>query len=183
MRSAIPQRATWAVDALAVATTDLILEIGCGRGLAISLVATRLRTGQVTGLDRSHIAIAAAQRANAAHTRSGRARLLHAALADAPLDGPFDKIFAINVNVFWLQPAPALAAVRRVLAPRGRLHLFYEPPSPAQIEQLAARCTGFLQAAGFRIVDEQRADLGAARGLHIAATPSGRKLGSPPSRA
>jgi cyclopropane fatty-acyl-phospholipid synthase-like methyltransferase len=82
MASRIPQRLRWAVGVLDVQPDEQILEIGCGRGIAIELICARLDTGRVTGVDRSPVAIAAAQVRNHLHVASGRARLLHTLFAD-----------------------------------------------------------------------------------------------------
>jgi predicted methyltransferase len=40
--------------------------------------------------------------------------------------------------------------VRRALAPRGRLFLFYEPPSAERARQAVERVTARLRAEGFK---------------------------------
>jgi SAM-dependent methyltransferase len=149
--ASVPERVRWLVRALDVAPGDRLLEIGCGRGAAVALLCDRLVTGTVTAIDRSPTMVAAAAERNAAHVASGRAVLRVASLADADLDGaPFDTVFAINVNLFWLRPAAAeLAVVRRVLKPAGALHLCYEPPTPDRVAPIADRLTTALAAAGF----------------------------------
>jgi hypothetical protein len=102
-------------------------------------------------VDRSGIAIAAAQDANRTHVESGRARFVKAALADASLQQRFDKVFAINVNVFWLGPEKELAVIRRLLASGGRLYLFYEPPSSLQLERAVEGCSRHLENGGFNV--------------------------------
>jgi SAM-dependent methyltransferase len=172
MPSRIPARLRWAVDVLAVAPSERILEIGCGRGVAVELICERLRNGQITGIDRSPIAIAAAKARNRSHLRSGKARLLNVALSHAALDERFDKVFAVNVNVFWLGPAKELTAIRQMLAPGARLYVFYEPPSPGQLECAAEACATFLQEAGFAVIKVLRADLPPKLGLCIIAAPA-----------
>lgn len=176
----VPARLRWAVDVLGARPGERILEIGCGRGVAIELLCERLDGGRVVGIDRSPAAIAAAEARNQAHVRSGRVRLLNAALADASFDEHerFDRVFAVNVNAFWLDPAKELAAVRRVLAPGARLHLFYEPPSPAQLERAAEACAAFLREHDFTVGQVLRAELPPNLGLCIVAAP-GAGPGSP----
>lgn len=172
MTSRVPARLSWAVDVLGVRPGERVLEIGCGRGVAIELLCERSGAGLVVGIDRSPTAIAAAEARNAAHVAAGRVRLLHAALAGADFDERFDRVFAVNVNVFWLGPARELAAVRRVLAPGGRLLLFYEPPSPAQLERAAEACAAFLREHGWTVEQTLRAELPPNLGLCIVAAPS-----------
>lgn len=173
MATRVPARLRWAVDVLGVQPGERVLEIGCGRGVAIEVLCERLEGGRVTGLDRSPAAIAAAEARNRPHVRSGRVRLLNAALADASFDEHerFDRVFAVNVNAFWLGPARELAAIRRVLAPGARLYLFYEPPSPGRLERAADACTAFLREHGFAVEQVLRAALPPNLGLCIVAAP------------
>ncbi|HEU0077505.1 MAG TPA: methyltransferase domain-containing protein [Longimicrobiaceae bacterium] len=178
MPTRAPARLRWAVDVLGVRPGERVLEVGCGRGVAIELLCAATDAVRVTGIDRSPAAIAAAEARNHAHVRSGRVRLVSAALADASLDERFDRVFAVNVNAFWLAPARELAVVRRVLAPGRRLYLFDEPPSPARLERAAEACSAFLRANGFAVEQEIRAELPSSLGLCIVAAPTGS--GEPP---
>src|SRR3954464_16085509 len=99
------ERFVWAVDTLAVHPADRLLEVGCGQGVAVSLVCERLTTGTITALDRSPKMIEIATRRNREHVDTGRAVLESVALEDADLgDRRFDKVFAFNVAPFWQKP-------------------------------------------------------------------------------
>lgn len=123
---AVPERIRWAVQTLAVEPTDRLLEIGCGGGVAVELISARLTTGRITAIDRSATMAERARRRNAAHIAAGRASIHTAAfrapdLSAAGLDTErFDKIFAVNVNLFWTGPArDELALAARLLTPGG----------------------------------------------------------------
>ena len=149
----IPDRIVWAVETLGVAPADHVLEIGCGHGLAVPLVCEKLAHGTLTAIDRSSKMIAAAEKRNRALVAAGKARFETAALADADFARRrFSKIFAINVNLFWIDPAAELPVVGRLLRPGGAFYLFYEPPSPAQLKPIAAKLARNLEGGGF-IVD------------------------------
>src|SRR5690349_725788 len=99
------ERFVWAVETLEVRPGDHLLEVGCGHGVAVSLVCERLTTGTITAIDRSPKMIEMAVRRNRKHVKAGRAALEAVALEDAHLDDRrFDKVFAFNVAPFWLQP-------------------------------------------------------------------------------
>ena len=67
-------------ETLAARPDERLLEVGCGQGVVVGLVAARLRTGHVIGLDRSAAMIEQATRRNAAAIADGRASLVHADL-------------------------------------------------------------------------------------------------------
>jgi SAM-dependent methyltransferase len=186
----VPQRLLWAVDTLDVRPGDRILEIGCGRGIAVELVAAKLRRGSVLAIDRSAVAIAAAETRNRDAIEAEKVRLLRTALADLeekwreagtrtdvqshsgrrsrPPVRRFDKAFAVNVNLFWLDPAKELAVLRRLLEPEASLHLFFEPPA-SQLARIERDCARNLAAHGFEVADVLQRDLGSARAICIVA--------------
>src|SRR5215218_86995 len=79
------ERFVWAVDTLEVRPADRLLEVGCGHGVAVSLVCERLTTGTITAIDRSPKMIEMATRRNREHVEAGRAVLEAVALEDADL--------------------------------------------------------------------------------------------------
>lgn len=127
MASKPSERLAWAVDTLALEPADRVWEIGCGHGVAVSLVCERLTSGRITAIDRSAKMIELAARRNREHIAGGRAVLKTAALEHADLgDERFDKVFAFNVAPFWLQPKEALGIVGRQLAPDGAVYIFWD---------------------------------------------------------
>jgi cyclopropane fatty-acyl-phospholipid synthase-like methyltransferase len=126
MTARASDRIAWAVDVLDVGPDDRILEVGCGHGVAVSLVCERLGGGRITALDRSPQMIAAARKRNRAC--ADRARFITSSLEDAELgDETYDKIFAVHVAALH-KPGRPLNVVRERLALGGQVYLFNQAP-------------------------------------------------------
>lgn len=100
-----------------------VLDAGCGSG-ALS-AALRERGASVTGLDASTGMLALARR------RLGEGADLHEGRLGEPLpfgDGTFDDVVASLVLHYLEDWAPALAELRRVLKPGGRLLVSVDHP-------------------------------------------------------
>ena len=114
----------WAVDLLAVAPHDRVLEVGAGPGMGVGLLAARATGGLVAGIDVSAAMVEQARARNADLVRTGRAQLLVAPAERIPFpDGAFTKALAVHVAQFWPAPEPALREIRRVLAAGGTVVL------------------------------------------------------------
>ncbi|MDG9675767.1 class I SAM-dependent methyltransferase [Micromonospora sp. DH14] len=151
VRVTVGHRQRWAVETMAVAPDDQVLEIGCGRGAAVSLVAGQLTTGRIVAIDRAATMVRLATRRNLSHIDAGRAEIRCAGFesADLPTEH-FTKIFAVNVSLFWLGDAAQLIArMRSLLAPEGRLYVFGERPSAAHATANLAATELLLAAQGF----------------------------------
>jgi cyclopropane fatty-acyl-phospholipid synthase-like methyltransferase len=165
------KRLLWAVDTLDVQPADRLLEIGCGHGVAVSLVCERLDGGGIVAIDRSPTMIAAASRRNADHVAAGRASLQVASLHEADLgDARFDKIFAIHVGVFLRgRPARELAIVRDHLADGGRFYLVDQPLVASAAGETAERLSALLDDHGLTVHEVLLQDLGTATGVCVIA--------------
>jgi len=152
MASKVSERFVWAVETLELDPGDSVLEVGCGHGVAVSLVCERLGPrGRITAIDRSQKMIAAARRRNRLHVESGRAVLEAVALEDAELgDQRFDRVFAFNVAPFWLEPKEALKVVREHLAPSGAVYVFWDARRQTKSD-LGERLSERLLQGGFAI--------------------------------
>src|SRR5918997_6949906 len=167
------QRLVWAVDVLGVNPADRLLEIGCGQGVAVSLVSEKLDGGTITAIDRSQKMIEAASKRNADYVASGVASFQSASLDQADLgNARFEKIFAINVGMFLRgQPTRELTIVRDHLAPQGQLYLFHEPPPGSTAPPIAGSVLAALENNGFKVTENLTQDLERTRlGCVVAET-------------
>jgi ubiquinone/menaquinone biosynthesis C-methylase UbiE len=134
------------IDALDVLPSDHVLEIGFGPGVAIELLAERVTSGRIDGIDPSSEMVAQAAARNAASIGAGRVALRQGFADRLPFDGgSFDKVLAINSVQVWPDPAAGLREVRRVLRPGGRVALGFTPYAGQSNDAVI----GAVMAAGF----------------------------------
>lgn len=126
--SGASERLRWAVQVLDPQPGDRVLEVGCGHGVAVSLVCERLGgEGAMTAVDRSPKMIAAARDRNERYAK--QVTFVEATIEETALEpASYDRALAVHVAALE-RPGPALNAVREALAPGGLLALFSQSPS------------------------------------------------------
>lgn len=170
--SRLPERILWAVDVLDVRPADIILEIGCGTGLAIGPVCDRLSEGNLIAIDRSSAQLEKAKAANADSIASGKAEILLTEFLEAKLPpAHFDKIFLFNINVFWMDPKAELAEIKRLLKPEGNFYLFHQPPPGNDVREFAEAFRANLEKYGFRILETSFQALKSVDALCLISAP------------
>jgi SAM-dependent methyltransferase len=148
----VAERFRWALAVLDPTPDDHVLEIGCGHGVAVSLVGLRLRAGRIVAIDRSPAMIERATRRDQELVAAGTAEFRAVALADAGFgEERFDKIFAVNVRLFRKEAAREADMLRRALAPNGSLYLFHEHPSERRTRAATAEAIAALERAEFAV--------------------------------
>lgn len=168
-------RIEWAVASLGVQPDDHLLEIGCGHGVAVSLVCEQLAHGTITAIDRSQKMIDAATKRNQRYVDESKATFLCTTLEALNLgEARFDKIFAIRVNFFIQQPERQLPILKGLLKPTGALYLIFDPPSADQSAPFVEMATQGLQTHGFTVERVVSRELQGIQGVCIVAVDSGK---------
>lgn len=171
MTTKVSDRIRWGVDVLAIQPSDRVLEIGCGHGVAVSLVCERLNGGRITAIDRSEKMIAAARTRNARWIAAGKAEVLRADFPDLNLsDRHFSKIFAIHVPLFREDRDAALATHRRLLLPGGSVHLIGQPLRDEDVEPWTRATADHLRGGSFTVRPPRFADHRPVRTACVSAT-------------
>lgn len=109
-----------------------LIEVGCGHGVAVTLLCAALDgEGAVHAIDRSPTMIAAARRRNAGAVEAGTATFetTTVQLADLPAEA-FDGVLALRVRELWTDAAAVLPRIARWLRPDGRLCVVLDAPRP-----------------------------------------------------
>jgi ubiquinone/menaquinone biosynthesis C-methylase UbiE len=120
------------VERIDVQPEDRVLEVGCGQGVAATMICERLGGGGLTAIDRSPKMIAAAERRNADFVASGKAEFLVAELESVDLgERRFDKVLAVRVGLFHREPERAHRLAETWLAQGGQVFSFFDPPRRA----------------------------------------------------
>jgi SAM-dependent methyltransferase len=91
----------WVVDLLNVQPTDRVLDVGCGPGVTLQLLAQRADAGFLAGVDPSDVMLRQASRRNRYVLNQGRLELRRATAQYLPFpDGAFNKVAAVHSYLF-----------------------------------------------------------------------------------
>jgi trans-aconitate methyltransferase len=157
------ERTQWTVGLLDVEPEDRILEFGCGPGLGVEACAARLKDGVVTGLDHSQTMLDQAARRNRAAIGAGRVRLRLGSIEQLEAgDGPFTKVFSVNVVLFIPDKAALFRSLFQLLAPGGTIATTNQPrnANPTRVDAItmAEAIEQAMRDAGFTAIrTEERA--------------------------
>jgi SAM-dependent methyltransferase len=164
----IMARETWGENQRAIAALDLrpsdhVLDIGCGHGRSLAMLAAN--ASSVVGVDPSDLMAEIAVTRNRTLVKAGRVRVMIASAADLPLaDSLFDKALCVHVIYFWKDLRASFREIARVLKPGvAAVEAF---PADVYAFRPRADVIAALRAAGFDIGEA------AAQGPDNGGTPT-----------
>jgi ubiquinone/menaquinone biosynthesis C-methylase UbiE len=117
------RRRALALEALAAEPGDRVLDVGCGPGFYVTdLLDVVGPEGAVTGVDLAPAMLDMTRRRAGA---AGNVRVVEGGATALPVDdGEFDRVLSVQVFEYLADVGPALAEVRRVLRPGGRVAIW-----------------------------------------------------------
>lgn len=154
------------LERLAAASSNRVLEIGFGGGLAIRpLLAS---AAFVAGLDRSRDAVSLANGRFSDAVSAGRAEFREGNVEALPYgDRAFNKVCTTNTVYFWPSLARGFREIHRVISPGGRLAVGFLPkefmdrmnmPTDIFTTRTPEDVTSAMNKAGFANVRIERPD-------------------------
>ncbi|MBN2050027.1 MAG: class I SAM-dependent methyltransferase [Spirochaetales bacterium] len=144
--------------------TDLpaVLDLGCGGGKTLGLLAVSLPEAKVFGVDHSPDMVRLAGRVNRKTVSAGRIEVRTADVCSLPFpDAFFDLVTAFDTINFWEDLPRAVVEVLRVLKPGGRFFIVNGYPKEGTRWYDFVKFKNkeeyrrFLGEAGFRSVDAE----------------------------
>lgn len=114
---------------------DHIVEIGSGTGKLISMIAGKMDTGWIEGIDFSHEMVSIARKKNRNKIAKGVVKIVEGDFDAIPFEKEtYSKACSVNTLYFWPSPVHTLKKIAAILKPGGALYLAFE-----DIEQLKQR--------------------------------------------
>lgn len=122
---------TWGLQNVSIKDNSVCLDIGCGGGKAVKLLAEKTTNGKVYGLDHSLEMVNLAKRVNAFHIGNGSVEITQGTVSSLPYsDSYFDLITAFESIQFWPKLREDLQEIRRTLKPSGIFLIINRYPPP-----------------------------------------------------
>ena len=117
----------WGLRQLVVPKNAAILDVGCGGGRTVGVLAALAPEGKVTGLDYSAASIAVSRDSNAREIEAGRVQIEQGSVAALPFsDRTFDIVTAVETHYYWPDLPANVREILRVLKPGGTCALIAE---------------------------------------------------------
>jgi SAM-dependent methyltransferase len=114
----------WMLESLNIQSTDYVLDVGCGGGMALKTIAGTASNGFTAGIDYSLAMTKQAARRNSTTIKRGNMSILQGDAMALPFnDGCFNTVCGVETFYFWPEPLSGLKEIWRVLRPGGSVAL------------------------------------------------------------
>lgn len=143
----------WGIGHISIEPDSWVLDVGCGGGRAVSMLADLVEAGKVYGVDHSSEMVGLASELNRNAVDSEHVSIIHSSVSELPLpDNMFDIVTAFETCYFWPDIIEDLKEVRRVLKDGGMLLIVNEMYEHSSFEE---RNSPFAEADGMNIFSPQ----------------------------
>lgn len=138
---------SWGLEFVVVPRHAVVLDVGCGGGRTLQVLADLADQGKVFGIDYAETAVAAARSVNASGLAAGRVEIQQASVSELPFAGnTFHLVTAIETHYYWPNHLHDLREIYRVLKPGGSVLLLAEAFRGQRFDALNGFAMKFLGA-------------------------------------
>ena len=114
-------------DVMGIKPDDRVLEIGCGTGSLIKVMAEKIESGIIEGIDFSPEMVVIAKRKNRKHIARGTVNISEDNFDDhSCTKTSFTKACSVNTIYFWEKPQHTVNKVLNLMQPGGKFVLGFE---------------------------------------------------------
>lgn len=151
---------TWGLRGVRVGPAARILDIGCGGGRTLRILAAMASDGRVEGIDYSPASVSVALGTNADLVASGRVSVQQGTASRLPFaDATFDLVTAVETHYYWPDLQHDFREVLRVLKPGGRFVVIAEAYKGRAFDWLQRFVMQGVLRSNYLTLDEHRAAL------------------------
>jgi ubiquinone/menaquinone biosynthesis C-methylase UbiE len=126
----------WGLEQIEIKRNDIILDIGCGGGSAVRIMAEKSINGKVYGIDYSPESVQISKANNSKLIYDGRVFINQGNVSKLDFaDNYFDLITAINSHYYWPNLLHDLCEVLRTLKPSGKFVIIGESYKGSKFEK------------------------------------------------
>ena len=117
----------WGLEQVSIQPSFTMLDVGCGGGRTIQVLAARAPAGRVFGVDYSEASVEASRDTNRDAVAAGRVEIQQASVSRLPFaDAMFDVATAVETHYYWPDLPNDAREILRVLKPGGTLVVIAE---------------------------------------------------------
>lgn len=115
----------------------MILDVGCGGGRTIQIMAAMATEGMIYGVDYAEGSVAASSSINEQLIKQGRVEIRKASVSNLPFpDNQFDLVTAVETHYYWPDLIKDMKEILRVLKPGGSLLIITESYQHGKLDEL-----------------------------------------------
>jgi len=117
----------WGLEHVRIEPSFTMLDVGCGGGRTIHVLAARAPNGRVYGIDYSEASVEASRETNQSAVAAGRVEIQQGSVSKLPFaDAMFDLVTAVETHYYWPDLPNDAREIARVLKPGGTLVVIAE---------------------------------------------------------
>src|SRR5262245_8287655 len=140
----------WGLQHISIASSDTILDVGCGGGRTLRKLAAIAREGKVYGVDHSEASVQACRRTNRHAIQTGHVEVRQGSVSQLPFaDNMFDLVTAVETHFYWPDLPADLREVLRVLKPGGTLLIIAEAYKGGKYDKVIQKFADAMNSLGY----------------------------------